>query len=189
MAEHMDRRAALGRLGVMLGGAVSLPLASAVLQGCRVADPSGYVFTWLSKSEVALVSALVDIILPPTDTPGAVAAGVVPFVDTMMARWYDDPDVAAFRGQLDAFSSTVRQATGDAFDALSTETQTEFVADWERRALADRSQDVFQHGWRRLKELTLVGYYTSEVGATAEHLHKVAPGPYEGCIPVTRSLV
>lgn len=36
---------------------------------------------------------------------------------------------------------------------------------------------------RRMKELTLVGYYTSEVGATQELRHEPVPGRFDGCVP------
>ncbi|MGI9181194.1 MAG: gluconate 2-dehydrogenase subunit 3 family protein [Longimicrobiaceae bacterium] len=37
--------------------------------------------------------------------------------------------------------------------------------------------------FRTMKELTIVGYYTSEVGATQELRHEPTPGRYEGCVP------
>jgi gluconate 2-dehydrogenase gamma chain len=40
--------------------------------------------------------------------------------------------------------------------------------------------------WRTMKELTLVGYYTSEPGATQELRHEPVPGRYEGCVPYTQ---
>ena len=38
--------------------------------------------------------------------------------------------------------------------------------------------------WRTMKELTLVGYYTSEPGATQELRHEAVPGRYEACVPL-----
>ena len=34
-----------------------------------------------------------------------------------------------------------------------------------------------------MKELTLVGYYTSEAGATEELTYEPVPGVWEGCVP------
>ena len=48
---------------------------------------------------------------------------------------------------------------------------------------AERAERPF---WRTLKELTLVGYYTSEPGATQELRYEAVPGRYEGCIPFSQ---
>jgi gluconate 2-dehydrogenase gamma chain len=40
--------------------------------------------------------------------------------------------------------------------------------------------------FRTMKELTLVGYYTSEAGATQELRHAPVPGRYEACVPLAQ---
>jgi hypothetical protein len=40
--------------------------------------------------------------------------------------------------------------------------------------------------WRTMKELTLVGYYTSEPGATKELRYEATPARYDACVPLAK---
>src|SRR5213076_416984 len=86
--EPIDRREALRRAALLLGGALAAPTVAGVLAGCQAARvPDG---AWapraLSRAQVELVAAMAEHILPETDTPGARAAGVHRFIDAMLAE-------------------------------------------------------------------------------------------------------
>lgn len=57
-------------------------------------------------------------------------------------------------------------------------------ADTDRRGsdAASRRSTPFM---RTMKELTVLGYYTSEIGATKELRYVRVPGRFEGCVPLT----
>lgn len=42
------------------------------------------------------------------------------------------------------------------------------------------------HYFGLMKQLTLLGYFTSEIGATQALRYVAIPGKYEGCIPYTK---
>ena len=133
----IDRRSALRRLSVVLGGVVTAPLASGLLAGCRTpdgADLADYAFQTLSEPQQRTLAALVDQILPATDTPGASDVGVPQFVDTMLTDWYGDDDRAAFLAGLDAVD---RRAAGS-FTDLDADAQAALVATMDAEAFAEQ---------------------------------------------------
>lgn len=85
--------------------------------------------------------------------------------------------------QSDATRKDVREEThrGEGETPLPPEVESDTVR-WvagEKRARGQEERPFF----RTMKELTLIGYYTSEVGATKELRHEPVPGRYEACIP------
>src|SRR2546430_10190748 len=88
--ETIDRREALRRAALVLGGVLSAPLAAGVLAGCEARGaPEG---SWrprtLTPDQAELVATIAEQILPETDTPGARAVGVHRFIDALLAESY-----------------------------------------------------------------------------------------------------
>ncbi|PAP75421.1 gluconate 2-dehydrogenase subunit 3 family protein [Rubrivirga marina] len=124
----IDRRSALRRLSYVLGGVVSAPLASGLLAGCRT--PSGgelasYQYQTLAEGQQQTLAALVDQILPATDTPGASDVGVPQFIDKMLTEWYAPEERDQFLAWLDGLDA---QAEGGSFTGLDDEARAAFVA-------------------------------------------------------------
>ncbi len=187
--DHIDRREALRRVGFLIGGAVSAPTVSALLAGCsgRTSSSGPYAFKVLSPDQAELVATLVDLIIPDTDTPGARSAGAHEFIDKMLADWLPDAERDRFLAGLAGVEARATTAHGMDFIALSeaqqvallTELDTEAYADAENRPASDPPF------FRSLKELTLAGYYTSEIGASQELLWMAWPGRYDSDVPVS----
>lgn len=177
--DAIDRREALRRAALALGGVLAAPMMAGVLAGCEARRaPAG---TWqpraLSADQIELVATIAEHIVPETDTPGARAVGVHRFVDGMLAEAYGTEERQRFVAGLAAVDQQAHRAHGR---GLLECAPAEQLAVLER---LDRDADPF---FRRLKELTLVGYYTSEAGATRELRHAPAPGRFEGCVPLTQ---
>ena len=176
----MDRRQALKRVGMLMGGAVSAPLMSGVLAGCQA--PSGataYTFQVLTPEQNELVATICDLIIPETDTPGARAARVHEFADLMLAEWYPTEDVDRFMAGLADVDARARNAHGNAFVDLTNEQQTAILQELEAEDRAGDEPAFFG----MIKELTLTGYYTSEIGATQELKYVHVAGYYDGDVP------
>lgn len=212
MSHPITRRAALERLSWIVGGTLSAPLASGLLAGCRAAPDPAYTPHALSPAQYDLTGALADVILPPTDTPGARDAGVPAFIDTLMAAWYPDEDRERFRRDLDRVDALAQDTFGRPFVDLTADEQARVAAFLDAEAFgtpAETERDQAeaagtQQGsdelrrirerqladddpeglpfFRQMKELVLAGYYTSEVGATQE-LRQNPMGTYRGDVP------
>ncbi len=163
----IDRREALRRAALVLAG---------VIAGCeaRRSPAAGWRPRALSTDQADLVATIAEHILPETDTPGARAVGVHRFIDAMVAEAYSADERQQFLTGLEGLDDRARRAHGRAFLACTASDQLAMLGE------LDRAADPF---FRSLKELTLVGYYTSEIGATRELRHVAVPGRFEGCIP------
>ena len=131
----LDRRAALRRLSAVLGGVATAPLMSGLLAGCKTpggSELAAYQFQTLTGAQPDLLAALVDQIIPATDTPGAAEVGVPQFVDTMLTSWYAPEDRDAFLAGLDAVD---RRASGSFVD-LDDAGRAQLVATLDAEAYA-----------------------------------------------------
>lgn len=182
----LSRRDAIGRLTVLVGGALSAPALAAVLSGCR-AEPPGedWVPKALTPDQLDLLTLLVDRIIPATDTPGASDVGVPAFIDTLLGDWADPDERDRFLAGLAALDEESVAAHGAPFSAATTEQQDAILARLDEEGVRAREAEVEPLPYFAvLKEWTLVGYYTSEIGATQELQWLAVPGRYEGDLPL-----
>lgn len=130
--------------------------------------------SFLSTAELGRIVALVDIVLPETDSPAASAAGTHQFVDMALAACATPKQQATFRSGLAALSA-------DGFDSMS---EQERIAWLQRRAVADIVLPYDESFFKILKDYTLTGYFHSEVGATKALAYERVPGGFQGDIPL-----
>jgi hypothetical protein len=128
----------------------------------------------LDHAQRALVSEMADTILPRTDTPGALDAGVPEFIDRMLAWWFSGEERDQFVRGLAAIQSSLATTPvrADVFTALDSASAP--------------GPGSAEDAWARLKSMTVYGYFTSKL-VQEEVLHTViAPGRYAGCLPPAR---
>ena len=189
----MQRRDALKRISLVLGGTLSAPTLAGLLGGCRAGSVEGvYGPRTLTPDQFDLVTILTERIIPETDTPGATAAQVNVFIDVMLTEWYPEPDRIRFLRGLEAVDARARTAYAAAFPACTAEQQVELLTEMDREAFPDPETDAAALQarmaaedppfFKTLKELTVSGYYTSEVGATQE-LRVMPMGSYQADVP------
>ncbi|MFD2500146.1 gluconate 2-dehydrogenase subunit 3 family protein [Rhizorhabdus histidinilytica] len=106
-------RRALLRTGAVGGSAAGLALLGAPLPATEPVAAAA-----AGTGHQPLLTALVDTIIPATDTPGAAEAGVADFVTMMVERWMHPEERARFLAGLDSFDATVRRIHGHPFEAL-----------------------------------------------------------------------
>jgi hypothetical protein len=182
----ITRRQALRRVGALLGGVVSTPTVAGVLSGCQRQSGADWSPTVLSPAQNEMIDAMAEIIIPETDTPGARAANVNRFVDAIVGESWLEADRRRFMAGLEEAQARAKKQYGAPFGELSEEQQTAFVAELDDEHFGpdaeapDREEPPF---YRSLKELVIVGYYTSEVGATQELRTNIVPGYYDGDVP------
>lgn len=181
----LSRREALQRLGTLVGGALSAPTVSALLAGCRAEPGADWTPRALTSTQADLLGILVDRILPATDTPGAADVGVPGFIDLLLADWAEPEDRDRFLNGLDTLDPSMRELHGVSFAEAAPEQQDELLGRLDAEAVRAREDEVDPLPFfAKLKEWTLVGYYTSEAGATEELQWLAIPGRFQGDIPL-----
>jgi gluconate 2-dehydrogenase gamma chain len=182
----MDRREALQRTAMMLGYAISAPALMGVLNGCKAAPDLAYKPVFLSEDLARVVAEVAEIIIPKTDTPGAKDVGVPAFIDKMLNDCYTKEDQDRFIKGATDFDADAKATYGDSFVYCDAEKQKELVYKYHNDAIAATKSDSppkERPFIMVVKELTMLGFFTSEPGATQVLRYEAVPGEYKGCIP------
>jgi glucoside 3-dehydrogenase (cytochrome c) hitch-hiker subunit len=187
----MNRREALKRVAWLMGGTVS---ASAILAVRYSATSSaGSKSSFLSSPQAAIVSTVAEIMIPRTDTPGAIDVGVPGFIDRVLADVYAEEDQKRYLTGLTAFDAAAQTQHGKKFVALEASQQVALVQkSHDAAVLEERRFESSDEKWQRpfilmTKELTLLGFFTSKAGATQILEYQAVPGSYHACVPLAQA--
>lgn len=182
-SELITRRAAIQWVTVLLGGA-ALVGGDALLTGC--ADRSRAGAARFTADEIAFLDEVAETILPETSTPGAKAAQTGAFMALMVQDSYEARDQEIFREGMRKIDGVTRAAHGVGFMEATPEQRLAVLQgiDREQKAYSDaRAQGAPAHYFRMMKELALLGYFTSEIGCTQAQRYVEAPGRFDPCVP------
>jgi len=136
----------------------------------------------LSADQDALVTRIAEYIIPATDTPGATDAQVGAFVDALLAGWYDDEDKAQCLRGLDAIDAEAFQLGGTNFTAARPADQVRLIERWDD---SESGPETATAQFKRLKNLTIYGYFTSEIVIKNVTKPVIFHPAFEGCTPFT----
>ncbi len=193
----MNRRDALGKVALMLGSAISVPTLiacdrSGKEKSATVEDVKALTSFQLTDSQRKIVSAVAEHIIPKTTTVGAIDVGVPAFIELMLKDCYKSLEQTSFMEGVSSLESAnfITQSATDQVATL-TKMEAEAIAEMERRNVAQvkvgdnvdkEAVDKAAKGvpfWRLMKELTLLGYYTSEKGLTSSFDYQPIPGEFK----------
>ena len=189
----MNRRIALQKLGIVAGapllGGVPYETLVRVAQAARATARTGQV---LNPRQAAVVTELAEIIIPATDTPGATDADVTGFIDTLLDGWMNRDERDVFSGGLATLEQHCIDSFGTGFvDAAPADRATlvqqmdDEVGDLlEADRSGDGSAQVTGHFFYQMKRLTMLGYFTSEVGMVQTLHYDPFPGRWDPCAPL-----
>lgn len=179
----MNRRDALSRVALLLGGTVVG--GTLFLEGCKQSDKYGVGETF-TPEDIAYLDEVSETIIPTTDTPGAKAAKVGTFMTVMVNDCYDEKDQKTFKEGMGKLNDASDKKFKSGFMTITPEQRkqllTEIDAEQKEYAKNKKKEDP-NHYFRLIKELTLLGYFTSEIGATKALRYMAVPGRYDGCLP------
>jgi glucoside 3-dehydrogenase (cytochrome c) hitch-hiker subunit len=196
------RREVLQYVSVLLGGAALTggdrvlalsfdddALVQATAQGTQL----------FTAADVAMLDEIADTILPATSTPGAKAAKTGAFMALMVTDAYTDRQQQVFTAGLRQVDEASRTAYGVPFlpatpaqrlsivQALDRQQKAAMDArapEQTRRApAAPAAPDEPAHYFRMMKELALLGYFSSEIGCTQAMRYRESPGRFDPCAP------
>jgi len=195
----MDRREALR---IFAAGAVLPAFSSELLALFRQAQPPpGYTLRTLTPHSNDTVVAMIDQIIPATDTPGAKGARVNEFIDVILTEWATPAERKNFLDGLAGIDSQSQSLYGKTFAEATPEQQLVQLRAIDDAVMSNRlvrphhgntvpKPDTQLEGnfWEVFKRITIHGYYTSEIGFTEELKLQIIPGAQHGCTPIGAGL-
>jgi hypothetical protein len=171
------RRETLKILGA-IGTTCAFPFSANELYGQHVhSQPAGvamapaapYQPVFFGPTEWDRLGKLADLIIPPTDTPGAVAAGVPQYIDQVLVANAENRGL--MRAGLEWIEDRSRELFGESFMKLSEERQIQILrplSDEVDRHTNQGDEGLAVRFFRSLKNLTADGYYTARAGLVDE---------------------
>jgi hypothetical protein len=199
---HVTRREAVQRVAALLGGAAlaggdrlfAFSFEPAAIEKAMAQGAGAF-----TAADVALLDEIAETILPETSTPGAKAAKVGAFMALMVSEAYDERTRQVFQQGLRQLDEACRQAHASPFMQASAAQRLSLVEalDREQHAVmedrvpkrrvrspaAPSPSDEPAHYFRMMKELTLLGYFTSEIGCTKALRYIESPGRFDPDAP------
>ncbi len=190
------------RVVLMAGATISLPAMPALADTLANSDDlrslTGKPVLFTAEQD-ALVAELAETIIPATKTPGAKAAKVNEIIDIVLKDCYKPTDQKRFTDGLEQTDKLSQEAYSKSFVSLDPTQRIAIVKKLEAEAKLQKSEAVRSIGqqdvqipkekrqnvtpfFTMLKDLTLMGYFTSEIGATQALEYVAVPGRYEGCV-------
>ena len=200
----MDRREAVKYISILMGGAVIG--ADAFLSGCNTKTATSTEFT---PENIAYLNEIGETILPGTTTPGAKDANVGQFMTVMVNDCYEEGDQKVFHEGLDKLNEASKKKFDKSFMDITPQQRHDLLVEIDKEAkeyqkgVTDfndketekekneiaggnsnyKKQRKSPHYFTMMKQLTLLGFFTSEPGMTKALNYVPVPGRYEGCIP------
>lgn len=176
----MNRREALSRVAIITGGAVLG--AEAFLSGCKT-NTKGVSF---SNDDVAFLDEVAETIIPKTNTPGAKDAKVGEFMKVMVNDCYEEKDQVIFREGMKKLDEAAKKLNSKSFMESTPEQRKALLVSLDKEAKeyqkTAKPEDP-KHYFTMFKQLTLSGFFTSEVGATKALRYVAVPGKFVGSYP------
>ena len=181
----MNRRDAIARVGLLVGGTVVG--ANAFLTGCAPKrTEEGVAGLDFSAENLGFLDEVGETILPETQaSPGAKAAKIGEFMKAIVSDCYEEKDQKIFMEGITKLNQFADEKYGNDFVDLSAEDKKNLLIELDKEAKEhqkNKKKEDPAHYFTMMKQLTLWGYFTSEVGSTKALRYNPVPGRYEGCI-------
>ena len=191
----MQRREALKKTLLAMGYTISVPSLISIFEGCQSKSSQSWQPEFFSTEQASVISELAETILPKTKIPGAKDLNLDRFIDQIIKQVLSKDDQQLFLKGMDAFDAKAKELNGKSFIDFSPEQRTILLTKLEQEAAKepptiwgfDTQKDVpHLTFYRKTKELTLLGYFTSKEIGKEVLLYDPVPGKYLSDIPVSQ---
>ncbi len=180
---NMTRRDLLQNVAILLGGSIVGESVFSI-SGCKSTDKQ--VNALFSESQVAFMNEIADTILPATTSPGAKEAKVGNFMAVMVLDCYEPKNQQVFIDGLKKIDELSEKQFSTSFVKADAKQRTELLTalDKEQKEYqAKKTKEEPSHYFRMMKELSVLGYFSSKEGATQALRYLPVPGKYDGSYP------
>jgi gluconate 2-dehydrogenase gamma chain len=193
--DQIDRRAMLQQVALLLG------VSAIPTEAFAASKKSGARKRFLTPAQFAVLNAVADTIIPVTDTPGAVGAGVPAKLDGMLSSWASAATRTTITDGLGRIDTAAKTATGKGFAALTAAERATVLKPHDAAALKPVAPPpgapkgspfaptvyVADNGYYKIKGLVIALYYASEIAMTQELIYEHVPGAWQPSIKTTSS--
>lgn len=148
---------------------------------------------YFNEAQRRIIAAMAEVVIPRTDTPGAIDAGVPRFIELMVRDWLNEQERAIFEAGLADVESRIPARYGNSFDRLDAKVQLQIMEEMEKEA-SDSPWYEFGNVQRefisdapficQLKELTIFGFFTSQRGGEEVLRYNPMPMRFDGDVPL-----
>lgn len=188
----MDRRKALKKAGLLAGATIAMPSMFSILQSCKNESRLDWQPLFFTEGEAKTIAALIDMILPKTDTPGGLDVKSDIFIDKVIAKTWDKNGQENMRSQITNFNEGCQLQYGTVFYDLSDADKTKVLKAAEANdgkfspgvwgtAVGEQEEIGF---YRSMKSMAIWAYFTSEEIGENVLSYDPIPGTYEPCKPL-----
>ena len=177
----MDRREAVTYISLLLGG--TLVGGTTYLAGCKSNSGKQLAF---SPEDISYLDEIANTILPDTATPGAKAAMVGQFITVMVNDCYEEKDQKIFHEGMKKLDDLSNSKYKSSFMKINDSQKHDLLVQLDneqKEYMKNKKKEDPSHYFRMIKELTLLGYFTSEIGSKKARRYIETPGKFEGSIP------
>jgi hypothetical protein len=195
----MERRELLKMIAVLTGGVVIG--GDVFLSGCKSKAADATTF---SVDNIALLDEVGETIIPTTNTPGAKATKIGEFMKTIVTDCYTTDQQKVFGDGLAGLNAACEKANGKSFMDCTADQRKAFLISLEKeakeynKARDEKEKDAREkakkdmdpnfvsassHYYTMMKQLSIWGYFSSEIGSKQALRHLPIPGRYDGALP------
>jgi hypothetical protein len=172
----MERRVALKSMALAMGAMAGLPAWASGWSKSSLENS-----TLLAADQAKTLTAMVETIIPKTDTPGAGELGVGGFVQKMVTDCYDKKAQASLSSGLSNLDEQSIQRFGKSYADAGKEQRMQLLQDMDKGSDFDKKSFL-----SLVKNLTIQGYMSSEYVMTNITHYEMIPARYHGCVPVAK---
>ncbi|MDR6844208.1 gluconate 2-dehydrogenase subunit 3 family protein [Flavobacterium granuli] len=173
----MERREALKKIAFLMGGAISATTMGVLFESFTVFDPEKSTY-FFSATDEEILAEFAEIILPTTaQSPGAKAAGVGAFIPLIIKDCYPSKLQAIFKNGFEDMLVKCKTKFNKEFLSLNSDEKNQLMNELKQQAIDSNKEPSF---FMIARDLTILGYFSSEVGCTMAREYLPIPGKYDG---------
>ena len=178
----MDRRKAIKNIGTGIGAITLTPSIAAIFQSCQ--KSKGYTPVFISKKDFNSISQIMELIIPTTDTPGAIELKLPEFLDAYVdAVWSQDLKDNFSKGW-GAFKNDALNSNGkENVNQITKENWEEQLSKYLKQSIKSLETDELALKFANdLRDLTINSYKINEYVGENLLAYSPIPGDYKGCV-------
>lgn len=173
----MNRREALKNVAFLMGGAISVTSMGILFESFTLPEADKNQVSFTSTDE-EILAEFADIIIPTTaSSPGAKAAGIGTFIPMMIRDCYPVAMQKMFADGLKAMQYKCSKEYNKDFLSMSVPERQKLMVSLRDETIASSDTPTF---FLLARDLTILGYFSSEIGCTQAREYLPVPGRYDG---------